>query len=254
MTLGVELSAKSPFSKRREHQKQKQRQPGNTSESVTNKDSLETDTARHQPFLELFRVVAYHDVRILSIEPTQYWNIRQALGHGASFVVEQTGLPISSTTSHLRYRDLDVKGPGEDFYFTDHTGIRWAHTQIVAFKSARNKKNELSELTKELRVLCHAPLQQHPHIVRPLGIALAMEQDPESSDDLAIGGRENLSLWEPQEIPFLIIEKAQHGSLSAFLKSHEFSNIPSSLEAKLRLCADVLSAVEVCTDSWPQTR
>ena len=155
MAPGVESSARSSFSERRRHRKQVQRQVSSASDFVTINDSLGIDTARHQPFLDLFRVVAYHNVRILSIEPNLDWNIRQALGHGASFAVEQTGLPISSTTSHLCYRDLDVKGPDEDFYFIDHTRTRWAHNEIVAFKSARNKKNGLSELTKELRVLCH---------------------------------------------------------------------------------------------------
>ena len=247
----MELSAKSSFSQLRERRRQKQRQASISSDPADADPPLSAEPVQHQPLLELFRVVAYYSVRILSIEPSQQWNVRQALGHGASFAVEQTGLPISSATSHLRYRDLDVKGPNEDFYFTDHTRTKWAHSELVAFKSARDKRHGLSELTKELRVQCHPPLQRHEHIVQLLGIALVMEQDPESGDDLAQDWRDGLSKWEPQEVPLLVIEKAPHASLSAFLKSRAFSAIPSSLQAKLRLCTDVLSAVEVCVDSRP---
>jgi hypothetical protein len=247
MSFEVDQSAKSSFSDRRRHRRQELRQDGNNSDQVGETSYVRASAAPRQSLLELFRVVAYYEVRILSIEPTQQWNIRRALGHGASFAVEQTGLPISSTLSHLRYRDLDVKGPNEDFYFIDHTGTRWAHKELVAFKSVRNQGKDFSELIKELRVYCRRPIQQHPHIVRLLGIAFYMEQDPELSDDLTQGESGNLIDWESQEVPLLVIEKAPHASLSTFLKSHEFNNIPSSLKVKLRLGTDVISAIEVCT-------
>lgn len=208
-------------------------------------DNYSTPHPTAESLLELFRVISHYQIQIFSVEPNQQWNVRQALGHGASFEVEQTGLPVSSTLSHLRYRNLDIREPNEDFNFTDHTGTRWACKQLVAFKSVRKRNDGLFELIKELRIYCHKPIQQHPHIVRLLGIAFYTEQDLDTDVDAASYDPENLNNLALREIPLLVIERAPQASLTAFLKSPEFTKVPASLKAKMRLCTDVLSAIEV---------
>ena len=244
MSLELDASESSSFSDRRRRRRRHQWQD---SDGLNHTHAFDNSSASHhtpESLLELFRVISHYRIQILSVEPNQQWNVRQALGQGASFKVEQTGLPVSSTLSRLRYRNLDIKGPNEDSNFTDHTGTRWAYNKLVAFKSVR-RNDGLFELIRELRVYCHKPIQQHSHIVRLLGIAFYTEQDLDTDIDAALYDPENFTNVALREIPLLVIERAPHASLTAFLKSPEFTKVPASLKAKTRLCTDVLSAIEV---------
>ena len=194
-------------------------------------------------FLDLFRLLRYYKIQIFSLEPDQRWNIRPELGRGAEFAVDEANLSISSTLSHLQYRNLDFKGPEEASNFVDHTGTSWSRDVPVAFKSAGNDRNGLSELITELQVLSHPPLQQHPHIVRLLGLVLVLEQNSRDLQPSSVD--RTVEEWAPQEIPMLVVEKAPHASLRDFLTSDEFQRIPSSLKAKLSICIDVLNALQV---------
>ena len=252
MSYELAPSSISSFSDRHNRLRHRQRQDSDEQDSTAIPGSQSAPYHASESLLELFCVISHHKLQIFSVEPSQQWNVRHALGHGASFQVDQTGLPISSTLSHLRYRNLNIKGPDEDFHFTDHTGTRWAHNASVAFKSVRKKNGVLHDLVKELRVYCHKPIQQHPHIIRLLGIAFYTEQDLVADNDSASMYPGNRSHFTWQEIPLLVIESAPHASLTDFLKSPEFTKIPTSLKTKIRLCTEVLSAIEVGVLPLPQ--
>ena len=193
--------------------------------------------------LDLFRLVQHYKIQTFSIEADQKWNIRPELGKGASFAVDEAGLSISSTLSHLQYRSLDVKGPNQDSHFVDHTNTSWSRDSPVAFKYVGSGHGQLTDLVTELQILCHPPLQKHPHIVKLIGVVLVMEQNP---TDIPLSSLDQAIMeWEPQEVPMVVIEKAPHASLSAFLSSSEFCEIPSSLQAKIYLCIDILDGMQV---------
>ena len=201
------------------------------------------DRNPQRSLLDLFRLVQHYKIQTFSIEPDQRWNIRPELGKGASFAVDEAALSISSTLSHLQYRSLDVKDPNQASNFVDHTNTQWSRDSPVALKYVGSGHGQLTDLVTELQILCHPPLQQHPHIVKLLGVVLVMEQNPTDTPVSSLD--QAIMEWEPQEVPMVVIEKAPHASLSAFLSSDEFCEIPSSLKAKLYLCIDVLDGMQV---------
>lgn len=238
----VDEDAMSAFSRREQRQRMSLLSDRDTTHIRTHAATTAASMST-TPLLNLLRLVQHYNIQIFSIEPDQAWNIRPELGKGASFAVEQAELSVSSTLSHHQYRSLDAKGPTQASDFIDHTKTAWSRDKPVAFKSVGGDNDELSDLITELQVLCHSPLQQHPNIINLLGIVLVMEQNPRDVQAASIG--QAVREWTPQEVPILVVEKAPHASLSAFLNSNEFLDIPSSLNAKLRLCADILSGIEV---------
>lgn len=163
---------------------------------------------------------------------------RDHLGKGASFAVEGASLNISNALNHLRYRSIETAGVQNGAHFSDHTETKWAHNAKVAFKSSSRKTTRVAEILVELRVLCHPPLQGHPNIVRLLGITWTKDQPR----DISECGKE-LMEW-----PLVAIERAPHGSLRDFLGSHVYNQVRTSLEAKWRLCVDVLKGITVRED------
>lgn len=181
------------------------------------------------PYLLLWRNCWYD---CLTVEP------RDNLGRGASFAVEGASLNISNALNHLRYRSIDTARVQNGAHFNDHTETKWAYNTEVAFKASSRRATRVAEILIELRVLCHPPLQRHPNIVRLLGITWTKDQ-PRNTSELG----EDLMEW-----PMVAIERAPHGSLRDFLGSHVYNRVRSSLQAKLRLCVDVLKGIAVSED------
>jgi hypothetical protein len=122
-----------------------------------------------QSLLLILRLLSYYKIQLFSVDPSQKWNLRQTLGEGSTFSVDGADLPIWRALSNLKYRNLDLKGPGEKFYFNDHTQTKWDHNTLVAYKAlVTNKDMDRSVITvdmiTELRVLCHPLL-----VLRGLG-------------------------------------------------------------------------------------
>lgn len=187
--------------------------------------------------LVLLRLLAYHKIRTLVVEPdvdsNEKWNLRESLGHGGSFLVQEANLPISSITSRLRYRDFKIKGPKAGPYFQDHTQTMWSYDSTVAFKIGEKHPDSL---ITELRILCHEPFQNHPNIVRLIGIAWITNQQ---SQDIHDAGK--ILEW-----PAILLEKAPHGSLNDFLTTSKLASEPRiSLKTKVSLCLAVLKAIKV---------
>jgi hypothetical protein len=190
-----------------------------------------------------------HKGTTFSVEQNQKWNLRRALGEGVSFKVTETDMPIWSALSHLRYRSLNLSGPGEKFHFVDHTNTSWDINTVVAYKSIAPRTRGMDSVLSELRVMYHPPLQRHPNIVSVLGVAWAMEletniESSNSAVDLVppfetSGQREPLQEW-----PSIVIERAPHSSLPDFLSTSKLG-VRISLRAKFRLCGDVLNAITV---------
>ena len=211
-------------------------------EVTSNNRYQPTEPQPYHPVLDLFRLLQHYKVQIFSIDPDERWNIRPELGKGVSFLVEEANLTISSRLSNFQYRSLEVKGPSLDFI--DHTNTAWDREVPVAFKSVANAHRRRSDLTTEIRVLCHLPLQRHPNITKLLGVAFVMEQDTKANQDPL--SDQTILDRESEELPMLVIERAPHGSLSTFLRSTEFRRTPSSLRVKMGLCIDVLNSIQAC--------
>jgi hypothetical protein len=198
---------------------------------------------------EPWLLLSLHKGTIFSVEQNQKWNLRRALGKGISFKVTETDMPIWSALSHLRYRSLNLRGPGEKFHFVDHTNTSWDINTIVAYKSTAPQTKRMDSILSELRVMYHPPLQRHPNIVSVLGVTWAMEleTDIESSNSAVdlVPPFETSGQREPlQEWPSIVIERAPHNCLSDFLSTSKLG-VRISLSAKLRLCGDILNAITV---------
>jgi hypothetical protein len=195
--------------------------------------------------LKILRVLQYSKVAALAISPSTQFNTRRILGHGTSFSVEQSFIPIKSTTYYEAYRQLDLESPDTKTHFIDHTGTKWETTTEVAYKRLSIKKSELDQkfdrrrlddTLVELRVLCHESLQTHPNIVRLLGVAWLKDENL----DVQTEGYEQSIHSGPQYWPVAVTEKAEYGSLHDFLASDQFKASRTSLKAKVKLCLDVL--------------
>ncbi|KAF2495498.1 kinase-like protein [Lophium mytilinum] len=233
----IQSQGSSFDSRRREVRRRRFQSSEYSTRKRSNNDHALEEESASQPLLLILRILSYHKIRLFSVNPNQRWNLRQALGDGSTFSVDGAELPIWDALAHLRYRNLDIKGPKEKFNFVDHTRISWQHTTLVAYKALVGRKSMdrgmiMQDLITELRVLCHRPLQKHPNFVRLLGVAWISEIDMGYTDDA-----------EPREWPTVVVEKAPHGSLLDFLSSEEFKTTRSSLMAKLNLCIDVLIAI-----------
>lgn len=201
-----------------------------------------------QPLLLILRLLSYYKIQLFSVGPSQTWNLRQTLGEGSTFSVDGANLPIWRGLSDLRYRNLDLKGPKEKFYFNDHTQTKWDHNTLVAYKVLVSNKDMdrsmiIVDMITELRVLCHPPLQNHPNIVRLLGVAWVREIDLGST--LTPAPNQSAEDFEMCNRPTVVVERAPYGSLLDFLRSDEFRATRSSLVAKVYLCLDVLNGITV---------
>jgi hypothetical protein len=210
----------------------------------SNVDELHERTDSEQcPLLLCLRLVAYHNVSIFSVRRGRKWNTREDLGKGISFAVEQADLPVREAVSDLQYYDI-TKGR-RDGFFTDHAGIKWSYDTVVAYKGLaavgqRDKDHIFSDVLKELRVLCHTPLRRHPNIARFIGLAWIREEDI-ASEVIA----EELGAEGSRELPILITEKAELGTLGDFVHYQERCRRRISLLAKARFLCDVLEAISV---------
>lgn len=203
---------------------------------------------RGEQLLLILGLLNFYNGKIFTVEQGQKWNLRQALGHGASFAVAEANMPIWSALSHLRYRDINVQKPEEEYNFVDHTNTRWSSKTRVAYKAIGSKEMGMYDVLTELRVLFHTPLQKHPNLVKPLGVAWVMEpevdleSDGKSEPSIAPNG--DKPRRPQQEWPTIVVELAPYGSLLDFLDSST-QRVTMSLRAKLRLCTDVMNAIRV---------
>jgi hypothetical protein len=157
--------------------------------------------------------------------------------------VEQADLPVREAVSDLQYYDI-TKGR-RDGFFTGHTGIKWSYDTIVAYKglSARGRRKRaslFSDLLKELRILCHPPLQRHPNIAYFMGLAWVREEDISSETVLKDTETKGSREW-----PILITEKAELGTLRDFVQYKAHCRKRISLLAKARFLSDILEAILV---------
>jgi hypothetical protein len=213
--------------------------PGINASNDPHDDSVLED----YPLLLCLQLVAHHNVSVFSIRRGRKWNTRESLGHGVTFDVEQADLPVREAVSDLQYYDIS-KGR-RDGFFTDHTGIKWSYDTVVAYKSLfaqgrRSRENLFSGLLRELRILCHPPLQKHPYIACFIGLAWVREEDMASE---AVD--EETEIKESREWPILITEKAELGTLGKFVHYRAFCLKRISLLAKVRLLSNVLEAILV---------
>jgi len=86
----------------------------------------------------------------------------------------------------------------------------------------RTKCDPFKEAVQEIVVLSHPVVQDHPHIVKLLGICWDIPEDDK--------------VW-----PVLVFEKTHLGDLYHFARSSKGKNL--SLEEKLRICVDVGIAI-----------
>ncbi|KAF2829379.1 ankyrin [Ophiobolus disseminans] len=213
-------------------------QPASTNAS---NDPPDDSTLEDLPLLLCLQLVAHHDVPVFSVRRGRKWNTRETLGRGSTFAVEQADLPVREAISDLQYYDI-AKGR-RDGCFTDHTGIKWSYDTVVAYKSLeargrRNRENLFVDLLKELRILCHPPLQRHPNIASFIGLAWIREED------MATGSQTPDTVSsESREWPILITEKAELGTLGEFVHFRAYCQKRISLLAKARLVSDVLEAI-----------
>ncbi|KAF2799731.1 hypothetical protein K505DRAFT_230396 [Melanomma pulvis-pyrius CBS 109.77] len=187
------------------------------------------------PLLYCLRLVAHYGIHVFRVERGFKWNMRQDLGKGSTFAVEQADLPLKYANSDLSY---NLSMGGDEEYFVDHTGTRWAARTVVAYKSLfdeRSRDRLLPDLVRELQVLSHPSLQRHPNIVRLLGIAWLRKEDMAASLD-------STEVGKSRECPILLCEKAPLGTFKDLMKPGQRS---VSLQARLRLATDVLQGIVV---------
>jgi hypothetical protein len=199
------------------------------------------------PLLSILRVLQFSKVQSMGVNAAYMFNTRRKLGRGASFVVEEAVLPLS-TTNLLVFRRLNVLDITKKIEFTDHTGLKWANTTQVAYKAIavdgtrideEFTSRRLKDTLVELQVLCHAPLYRHPNIVRLLGVAWLRDQDLSSLGDDSQGRS------FPLEWPTIVTERAPGDSLHTFLTSKTYTSSQVSLQVNWSLCIDVLCAISV---------
>lgn len=177
--------------------------------------------------IQLLQVLSFHKVKHLSVPLLAGFHRGSALGNGASFNVKEFALPIDLASIPLPIRDLTDSGR-EDAYFKDFTNERWATQAKGAYKSVSS--TVYLELIRELRVLCHPPLQDF--VVRLAGLAWIARPTPKG---------ENI----PEEIPAIVVERAPRGSLHDFMQSEDWISSRVSLKAKFRICVRVLRCIAV---------
>jgi hypothetical protein len=199
------------------------------------------------PLLSILRILQFSKVHSLGVNASPMFNTRRLLGRGISFVVEEAALPLPSTTL-VGFRQLNIPDITKNIEFTDHTGTKWANTTQVAYKEfavdemrldSEFFRQRLKDTTVELQVVCHAPLHNHPNIVRLLGIAWLRDQD------LGTIGDGPQTPPYPLEWPTIVTERAPGGSLHNFLTSKTYNSSQVSLKVKWSLCLDVLYGVAV---------
>jgi hypothetical protein len=179
--------------------------------------------------LLLLQVLSFHKAKHLSITLLEGFHRGIALGEGASFNVKEFPLPIDGALHHLRIRDPSGGDKG-DSHFEDITNERWATNTKGAYKSVSTPM--YSELVRELRVLCHPPLQDF--VVRLAGLAWITRPIPRGEN-------------APEERPVIVVERAPRGSLHDFMQSDDWKSSRVSLKAKLRMCVRVLRCIAVST-------
>lgn len=179
--------------------------------------------------LLLLQLLSFHKAKHLSITLLEGFHRGIALGEGASFNVKEFPLPTNWALHHLRIRDPSGRG-NEDSHFEDIANERWTAGTKGAYKSVSS--TTYSELVRELRVLCHPPLQDF--IVRLAGLAWITRPIPRGENAL-------------EEIPVIVVERAPRGSLHDFMQSADWKSSRVSLKAKLRICVRVLRCIAVST-------
>ena len=194
---------------------------GHTLRSKASKESLD--------LLQLLQILSFYKAKNLGISLLEGFHRGVALGTGASFNVQAFPLPTDSTLHNLRIRDPSGGGNGLS-RFEDITNERWVTDTQGAYKSVSSRL--YSDFIRELRILCHPPLQDF--IVRLAGLAWITK--PTSR------GRS-----VPEESPVIIVERAPRGSLHEFMQSEHWTSNQISLKAKLRICVRVLRCIAVST-------
>ena len=177
--------------------------------------------------LLLLQILSFHKAKHLSITLLEGFHRGNALGTGASFNVKEFPLPTEGVLHHLRIRDSPGDGKG-DSHFEDITNERWATDTKGAYKSVSSTR--YSDLVRELRVLCHPPLQDF--VVRLAGLAWITRPIPRGESD-------------PEERPVIVVERAPRGSLHDFMQSEDWTSGQVSLKAKFRVCVRVLRCIAV---------
>lgn len=177
--------------------------------------------------LLLLQVLSFYGVKHLSISLLEGFHRGTALGKGASFNVKEFPLPTDEALHHLRIRDR-YGGRERDAHFEDITNERWAANTTGAYKSVPS--TFYSEIVRELRVLCHVPLQDF--VVRLAGMAWTARPTPRGTN-------------VPEESPVTVVERAPHGSLQEFMQSQGWKSSQVSLKAKVRICVRVLRCIAV---------
>lgn len=199
-----------------------------TNEPVSKNQALRSQASKESlDLLLLLQVLTFYKVKHLPISLLEGFHRGIALGKGASFNVKEFPLPTDGALHHLRIRD-GYGGSEGDSHFEDITNERWATDTKGAYKSVSS--NLYSELVRELRVLCHPPLQDF--VVRLAGIAWIARPTPRGGSN-------------PGERPVIIVERAPHGSLHDFMQSTVWTSSQVSLKAKLRVCVRVLRCIAV---------
>lgn len=187
------------------------------------------------------RLIQKHKLRMFPLEGSLRTQPRRTLGSGASNSVQEAKSPVMEALKHARYQQVYASRWLREKRFNDHSGSPWALETLVAHKFPRPSLSEdqdtflcrtLDDFLRDLRVLCHRPLTNHPNIVQLLGVAWV------SDPSIRPGSRKA----EPLDWPIILTEIAPHGSLDQFLASRT-SRL--SLQIKLRICLDVLHALVV---------
>ena len=177
--------------------------------------------------LLLFQVLSFHKAKHLSITLLEGFHRGIALGTGASFNVQEFPLPTDNALHNLRIRDITGRGNAYS-PFEDITNERWATDTKCAYKSVSTRA--YSDLIRELRILCHPPLQDF--VVRLAGLAWISLPTRIGED-------------APEESPVIVVERAPRGSLHDFMQSEDWTSSRVSLKAKLRICVRVLRCIAV---------
>lgn len=183
--------------------------------------------------LRLLQVLSFHKAKHLSITLLEGFHRGVALGTGASFNVQEFPLPANGALHNLRIRDIAGR---ENAYspFEDITNERWATDTTCAYKSVSTRL--YADLVRELRILCHPPLQDF--VVRLAGLAWISLPTRIGED-------------APEESPVIVVERAPRGSLYDFMQSKDWTSSRVSLRAKLRICVRVLRCIAVSISNSP---
>ena len=197
-------------------------------EPISEDHALRPKTFRESlDLLLLLQVLSFHKAKHLSITLLEGFHRGIALGTGASFDVKEFPLPTDGALHNLRIRDIPGGGK-RDSHFEDITNERWATDTKGAYKSVSSRM--YSDLVRELRILCHPPLQDF--VVRLAGLAW-------------ITGPIQRGENAPEERPVIVVERAPRGSLHDFMQSKDWTSSRVSLKAKFRMCVRVLRCIAV---------